>query len=101
MGQMWTDEMQARLERSQAYESVSDTLQAGPIDSTDLRLCDVLRGTLAYVFGIVRRRVTRTSLLSWSLAHQIDYARFERKLMEASSPEVEEWLATDLDIFQA
>ena len=100
MGQKWTDEMQTNLERWQASEDVSHTVEPAPIDAEPFVFRDILRGLAMYFVAAVRHRVFRGAPPVWSLAEQCDFARWRRRVGEPNTPEIEEWLEGDLDIFE-
>ena len=99
MGQTWTDQMQAELERWQVSANVPAPVSSVQIDA-DLRYRDVVLGALAHLLGLVRYRVLRGAPPVWSLAQEIDYAAFLRRLGEPLDREIEALIDADLDIFE-
>ena len=99
MGQVWTGEMQADLERWQASLNEAEVIAADPIDTERFQLGDILRGFASYCAAVIRHKVLRGARPVWSLADEIDYARFCRRLGESPDPEVEERIEGELDIF--
>jgi hypothetical protein len=97
MGQRWTDEMQADLERWQASLEGAKATLTMETGSQTLHVSDVLRGLAAYCVSVVRHRVLRGAPPLWSLAQSIDYAAFTRRLGEAD-PYTKEWFERDLGI---
>jgi hypothetical protein len=99
MGQLWTDEMQADLERWQTSLEGAKALPSRPIDSESFHLRDILHGLALYVAAVIRHRVLRGAPPVWSLAQQCDYAAFLRRLGEPLDPEIEALIEAELDIF--
>jgi hypothetical protein len=100
MGQMWTDEMQADLERWQASLDESEATSTTATDMETLHVCDVLRGLAAYCIAVIRHKFPRGAPPVWSLAQEIDYATFTRRLREPLDPEIEALIDADLNIFE-
>jgi hypothetical protein len=89
MGQMWTDEMQAGLERGQASLNEAEATPTTAIGLETLHVSDVLRGLAAYCVAVIRHKFLRGDPPVWSLAQAIDYAAFCRRLGEPLDPESE------------
>jgi len=101
MAQMWTDEMQADLERWQASLNEAEATSTTATGFETLHVSDVLRGLVTYCVGVIRHKFLRGARPVWSLAQEIDYAAFLRRLREPLDPEIEKWIESDLDIFRA
>ena len=89
MGQLWTDEMQADLERWRASPDEAETTSTTATDVEALHVSDVLRGLAAYCVAVIRHKFQRSAPPVWSLAQEIDYAGFCRRLREPLDPEIE------------
>jgi hypothetical protein len=98
MGQRWTDEMQADLERWQASPDKAEATSTTATGSEALHVSDVLRGLAAYSVSVIRYKFLYGAPPVWSLAQAIDYAGFCRRLGEPLDPETKEWIEKDLDI---
>jgi hypothetical protein len=98
MGRVWTDEMQADLERWQAIEQAPS-----PVDFLIVEpgFRDVLRGLLSFVVAAIRYRTLGGVESPWSLHQEIGFANTNRQLGPARVAEVEEWLSDELDFFEA
>jgi hypothetical protein len=100
MGQTWTDQMQAELERSQASPDKADATSTTATGVETLHVTDVLRGLATYCVAVIRHKFLRGAPPVWSLAQEIDYARFCRELNSPLEPKFEKWIDTDLEIFE-
>ena len=100
MGQIWTDEMQAELERWQASPDKAEATSTTATGLETLHVSDVLRGLAAYCVAVIRHKFLRGVPTVWSLAQAIDYAAFCRRLGEPVDSETKEWIEKDLDIFE-
>lgn len=80
MGQLWTDEMQAELERWQTSPDRAEATSTTATGLETLHVSDVLRGLAAYSVAIIRHKFLRCAPPVWSLAQAIDYAGFCRRL---------------------
>ena len=100
MGQIWTDEMQAELERWQASPDKAEATSTTATGWEVLHVSDVLRGLAAYCVAVIRHKFLRDAPPVWSLAQAIDYAAFCRELKSPLDPEIEEWIEGELDIFE-
>jgi len=89
MGQMWTDEMQADLERWQASLNEAEATSTTATGVETLLVTDVLRGLATYCVAVIRHKFLRGAPPVWSLAQEIDYAGFCRRLGEPLDPESE------------
>jgi hypothetical protein len=101
MGQMWTDKMQADLERGQASLNEAEATSTTETGLETLYISDVLRGLAAYCVAVIQNKFLRGAPPVWSLADEIDYAKFCRELKSPLEPEIEEWIDVDMDFFQA
>jgi hypothetical protein len=99
MGQLWTDEMQVDLERWQLSQNKAE-VAADPIDSEQFQLGDVIRGLAAYCVAVIQNKLLRGAPPVWSLADEISYAGFLRRLHQTLDPEIEALIDADLDIFE-
>jgi hypothetical protein len=100
MGQTWTDQMQAELERSQASPDKADATSTTATGVETLHVTDVLRGLATYCVAVIRHKFLRGAPPVWSLAQEIDYAAFCGRLGEPVEPEIEALIDADLDIFE-
>jgi hypothetical protein len=87
MGQLWTDAMQADLDRWQvsADKAAATSTTATGLDTPHVR--DVLRGLATYCVAVIRHKFLRGAEPLWSLAEEIDYAGFLRRLDAPLDPE--------------
>ncbi len=97
MGRLWTDEMQADLERWRAIEEAPS-----PVDFliVEPSFRDVLRGLANYVFEAIRYRTLGGVESPWNLRQEIEFANTDRQLGPARVAEIEEWLSDELDFFE-
>ena len=97
MGRLWTDEMQADLERWRTSEGMPS-----PVDflivKTGFR--DVVLGLAAYVTAAIRYRTLGGVESPWSLHQEIGFANTNRQLGPARVAEVDDWLDEELDFFE-
>ncbi len=106
MGQLWTDEMEAKRPIEPASEAEAPAASSVWIDRSDLLFRDLLRGALAHLLAVVRHRVFRSTPPTFSLGDQIVHAQFNRQHFEPkpdlgpNASEAEKWLAADLDPFE-
>ena len=98
MGQLWTDEMQADLERWRASEAEPPS----PVDFLIVKpsFRDVLRGLANYVAAVIRYRLLGKVESPWSLRQEIGFTNANRQLGPARVAQVEEWLSDELDFFE-
>ena len=82
MGQIWTDKMQAELERWQASPDKAEATSTTATGLETLHVSDVLRGLAAYCVAVIRNYFLCCARPVWSLAQAIDYAGFCRRLGE-------------------
>ena len=90
MGQLWTDEMQADLERWQAAEEEA----ANPKDflvARDINMNDFLRGFARYTVAVLRYWVFGVSK-PLPLRMLVDLANIDRLRDPAQQTECEEWM---------
>ena len=66
----------------------------------NIQLQDVARGLVLHLAARFRLRFLRADAPVFTLAQEIDYAGFCRRLGEPLDPEIEEWIEADLDIFE-
>ena len=99
MGQLWTDEMQAELERWQASPDKAEATSTTATGSETLHVSDVLRGLAAYCVAVIRNSCLCCAR-PVSLADEIEYAGFCRRLDEPLDPEIEARIEAELDIFE-
>ena len=64
----------------------------------EIKLRDVAVGLVFHLTARFRRRFVRADAPVWSLADEIDYARFCRQIGKPNTPEVQEWLSGGLDL---
>jgi hypothetical protein len=99
MGRVWTDEMQADLERWKAsVEGVPSPLDFLIVEPS---FRDVLRGLLSFVVAVIRYRTLGGVESPWTLRQEIGFANTNRQLGPARVAQVEEWLSDELDFFEA
>ena len=98
MGQWWTDEMQADLERWRASEAEPPS----PVDFLIVKpgFRDVVLGFVAYLMAAIRYRTLGGVESPWSLRQEIGFASTNRQLGPARVAQVEEWLSDELDFFE-
>lgn len=105
MGQMWTDEMEAEIQRRELAQNGPPTATSAYLDA-DLRYSDLLLGAGLHLLTLFRRQVLRAPLPERSLADELAYAQFCRQLNEpvpelgSDASDIEKWLAADLDPFE-
>jgi hypothetical protein len=97
MGELWTDEMEAELERWRASEEASS-----PVDFLIVKpgFRDVVLGLYNYVAAVIRYRLLREVESPWSLRQEIGFSDTDRQLGPARVAAVEEWLSDELDFFE-
>ena len=97
MGRLWTDEMEAELERWQAIEEAPS-----PVDFLIVKpgFRDVLRGLLSFVVTVIRYRLIGGIESPWTLRQEIGFASVEHGLGRTRVAEIEEWLEEELDFFE-
>ncbi len=97
MGQFWTAEMQADLERRQVIKEAPS-----PVDFliVEPSFRDVLRGFLSFVVAAIRYRTLGGVESPWSLRQKIGFANTNRQLGSARIAEIEDWLEEELDFFE-
>jgi hypothetical protein len=100
MGQLWTNEMQAELERWQASLNEAEVTSTTATGLETLHVSDVLRGLATYCVAAIRHKVLRGARPVWSLADEISYAGFLRRLHQTLDPEIEALIEAELDIFE-
>jgi len=99
MGQWWTDEMQADLERWRASEAEPPS----PVDFLIVKpsFRDVVYGLYNCVAAVIRYRLLGEVESPWNLRQEIGFANTNRQLGPARVVEIEEWLSDELDFFEA
>ncbi len=97
MGQFWTAEMQADLERRQVIKEAPS-----PVDFLIVEpgFRDVLRGLLSFVVAAIRYRLHGGIESPWTLRQEIGFANTTRQLGLARVAEVDDWLDEELDFFE-
>ena len=98
MGRLWTDEMQADLERWQASEGAPS-----PVDFLIIEpgFRDFVRGFANYVIEAIRYRILGGTESPWTLRQEIGFANVDYyQLGSARVAEVEDWLEEELDSFE-
>jgi hypothetical protein len=95
MGQQWTDEMQADLERWQAIQEEA----ANPKDflvARDINMIDRLRGVTLYAVLAIRHWAVGGHK-PWPIRQHIEVANTQRQLCAdpARQKEIEEWMKAD------
>ncbi len=98
MGQWWTDEMQADLERWQANQVEAPS----PVDFliVEPSFRDVLRGLASYVFEAIRYRILGGIESPWTLRQEIGFANVDHQLGSTRIAEVDRWLDEELNFFE-
>ena len=97
MGQLWTAEMQADLERRQVIKEAPS-----PVDFLIVEpgFRDVLRGLLSFVVAAIRYRLHGGVESPWTLRQEIGFANTDHQLGPARVRQCEEWLDEELDFFE-
>ena len=97
MGQFWTAEMQADLERRQVIKEAPS-----PVDFliVEPSFRDVVLGFVAYLMAAIRYRLLGGIESPWTLRQEIEFANTTRQLGLARIAEIEDWLEEELDFFE-